>query len=244
MKRMVSLLICGSLIFSLAACGNSNGGSNPADHEPESEAAGAPALAEESQEGAASGAESTEESNTENELPGGHILVAYFSLAGEQYVVGNIEKGNTQIIAEMIAEETGADLFSIEPVVPYPDTYEELLEVSQQESLDNPPEIAQLVENMEQYDTVFIGSPVWWSDLPAIVAGFLQEYDFSGKTVIPFSTHEGSGLGRIPQTISALVPDAAVLDGLSVRGQTAQESPDEAQAEVTAWLKDLGLSTS
>ena len=116
-----------------------------------------------------------------------HILVAYFSMAGEQYVVGNIEKGNTQIIAGMIASQTGADLFQIQPVTPYPDTYEELLEVSQQESPEDPPEIADAVENMEHYDTLFIG-PIWWGIAARSMDTFVEANDFTGKTVILFCT--------------------------------------------------------
>lgn len=153
-----------------------------------------------------------------------------------------IEKGNTEIVAEMIAEATGADLFSIQLVTPYPDTYEGLLEVSQQESVDTPPEIAETVENMEQYDTVFIGYPIWWGDLPAIVAGFLGEYDFTGKTVIPFCTHAGSGLGQTQRSVAELAAGAEVLDGLAIRGQTAQEAPEDARVEVTTWLEEMGMA--
>ena len=168
-----------------------------------------------------------------------HILVAYFSLANEQYEVGVIEKGNTEIIAEMIAEATNADTFQIESVSPYPTTYNELLEVSQQEA-ENPPEIAGTVENISDYDTVFLGYPIWWGDLPTIVKEFLQAYDFSEKTVIPFCTHGGSGLAGTDQTIGELCPDSTIGEGLAIRGSTAQNDRDSAKESVTKWLSDNG----
>lgn len=157
-KRILSSLLVSMIIFLFTACAEGGIGTLQERNEnDETDVANAVSNAEEDQR---------------REGTDSHILVAYFSMTGEQYVVGNIEKGNTQIIAEIIARQTGADLFQIQPVTPYPNTYEELLEVSQQESPENPPEIADTVENMEQYDTLFIGSPVWWGDLPAIVSGF------------------------------------------------------------------------
>ena len=222
-KRILSSLLVSMIIFLFTACAEGGIGTLQERNEnDETDVANAVSNAEEDQR---------------REGTDSHILVAYFSMTGEQYVVGNIEKGNTQIIAEIIARQTGADLFQIQPVTPYPNTYEELLEVSQQESPENPPEIADTVENMEQYDTLFIGSPVWWGDLPAIVSGFLTEYDLSGKTVIPFCTHEGSGIGGIQRTIEELLPDAEILEGFGIEGQIAQENQDEAQMEVAQWLE-------
>ncbi len=134
-------------------------------------------------ENSASKTETEDQSQEGTGSTDSHILAAYFSMAGEQYVVGNIEKGNTQIIAGMIASQTGADLFQIQPVTPYPDTYEELLEVSQQE----PSEIADAVENMEHYDTLFIG-PIWWGIAARSMDTFVEANDFTGKTVILFCT--------------------------------------------------------
>ena len=226
-KRILSILLVSMITFLFTACAEGGTGTSQGRNEnDETDVANSvsKAVGDQRREGTDS-----------------HILVAYFSMAGEQYVVGNIEKGNTQIIAEMIARQTGADLFQIQPVTPYPDTYAKLLEVSQQESLENPPEIADAVENMEQYDTLFIGSPVWWGDLPAIVSGFLTEYDLSGKTVIPFCTHEGSGIGGIQRTVEELLPGAEIIEGFGIQGETAQNSQDEAQQEVTQWLDDNGF---
>ena len=150
-----------------------------------------------------------------------------------------IEKGNTEIVAEMIAETTGADTFKIESTEEYPTTYDVLLEISRNEK-DNPPEIAGTVDNMEDYDTIFLGYPIWWGDTPTIIKVFLQSYDFSGKTIIPFCTHGGSGLSGTDETIGELCSDSTVGEGLAIRGSTAQNDRDNAQESVTEWLSDNG----
>ena len=150
-----------------------------------------------------------------------------------------IEKGNTQIVAEIIADATGADTFKIESTEEYPTTYDGLLEVSRQEEND-PPQIAGTVENMDGYDTIFLGYPIWWGDLPTIVKVFLQSYDFSGKTIVPFCTHAGSGLSGTPGTIEDICPDASVGEGLAIRGSTAQNDRDSAAQSVESWLADGG----
>ena len=169
---------------------------------------------------------------------GSNMLVAYFSLAGEQYGVGVIEEGNTSIIAHMIAEQTGADLFEIEAVTPYPTSHSELLDVSRQEMANNArPEIAGTVDNMDDYDTIFIGYPNWWGDMPMIVYNFLESYDLSGKTIVPFCTHGGSGLSNTESTI-ADITGGTMKDGFAISGTTAQNDRDTARNEVTQWLKE------
>ena len=172
------------------------------------------------------------------------MLVAYFSLAGEQYGVGVVEEGNTSIIAHMIAEQTGADLFEIEAVTPYPTSHSELLDVSRQEMANNArPEIAGTVDNMDDYDTIFIGYPNWWGDMPMIVYNFLESYDLSGKTIVPFCTHAGSGLANTVSTIRLLCPSAVVASGFAIAGATAQNDRAETKAAVEKWvaedLKDI-----
>lgn len=170
-----------------------------------------------------------------------NILVAYFSLAGEQYNVGVIEEGNTSIIAQMIAEQTGADMFEIEAVTPYPTSHSELLDVSREEMADNArPEIVGTVDNMSDYDTVFIGYPNWWGDMPMIVYNFIESYDFSGKTIVPFCTHGGSGLSRTESTI-ADITGANMIDGFAIAGETAQKERDASLERVTAWLGEVGF---
>lgn len=175
----------------------------------------------------------------------GKTLVAYFSRTGENYNVGVIEKGNTAILAEMIASQTGSDLFEIAPVTPYPSDYAEMLEVARQEAADDArPEINGTVENWTSYNVVFLGYPIWNGDMPKIVYHFLESYDFTGKTIVPFCTHEGSGLSRTVESIRSACPGATVLDGLAVRGQTAQNSRDEAKTSVENWLDGLDLPKS
>lgn len=135
-------------------------------------------------------------------------LVIYFSRTGEQYTVGVIDKGNTAIVAEMIAEETGADLFEILPEDDrYPMTYDELTDIAKQEQNDNArPAYEGELPDLAQYDTIFIGAPVWWGDWPMIMYTVFENNDFSGKTLIPFSTHEGSGLSGFDKKTGRSLP--------------------------------------
>lgn len=172
-----------------------------------------------------------------------HILVAFFSEAGEQYRVGTIEKGNTQTVAEMIAQKTGADLFHIERKTAYPKTYNDLLQAAQDEQKKTArPELSASVENWNDYDTVFIGYPIWWGDMPMPVYTFLENHDFTGKTVIPFDTNEGSGLAGTVQSVKNSCPGAIVKEGLAIEGKTAQKDPEKTEQEVNEWLNKNGFS--
>ena len=169
-------------------------------------------------------------------------LVTYFSHAGENYNVGVVEEGNTAKLAKVIAEQTGADLFEIVPVVDYPQSYDECLEVATAEQREGArPEYMGDVENWDQYDTVFIGYPIWWGEIPNIVYTFMENHDFAGKTVIPFNTHEGSGQSHSQRDIENALPDATVLQGLAVRGATAQNDADATAKAVSDWLSGLGM---
>ena len=171
-----------------------------------------------------------------------NILIAYFSRAGENYNVGFVEKGNTAFLAEMIAEEINGELFEIQTVKDYPEGYEETKAVVQEEQERNErPELSNDLDSLEAYDTLFIGYPIWWGDMPLAVYSFLESHEFAGERVIPFCTHEGSGLATTPQTLQRLVSEANVLAGLSISGKVAQESQDKARAEVREWLKSLGF---
>ena len=170
-------------------------------------------------------------------------LVAYFSRAGENYTVGVVEEGNTAKLAKAIAEQTGADLFEIVPVVDYPHSYNECLEVATTEQRENArPEYVGDVEDWDRYDTVFIGYPIWWGEIPNIVYTFMESHDFAGRTVIPFNTHEGSGQSHSQRDIEGTLPDATVLQGLAVRGATAQNDADATAKAVSDWLNGLGLN--
>ena len=183
------------------------------------------------------------------------VLVAYLSRAGENYNVGEtregsasaafagyVEKGNTAILAAVIAEMTGADLFEIRTVVPYPEDYATMLRVAQEEiDSDARPELAETVENMADYDVIFIGYPIWHGRLPQAIYSFIESHDLSGKTVIPFNTHEGSGQSGTQRVLESALPDSIVLQGLAVQGKLAQEDPERTEALVDTWLEELGM---
>lgn len=170
------------------------------------------------------------------------ILVVYFSKTGEQYSVGNITEGNTAIIAKMIAKQTKADLFEVKlKNDTYPAGYTPLTEVAKEEKNSNArPEIADDVSNFDEYEVVFIGGPVWWSDLPMAVYTFIEKHDWAGKTIVPFTTHEGSGLGSVPRELKKAT-GADMLEGLSVYGHIAQNEREKAKEKVNNWLKKLGF---
>ncbi|MBR0133284.1 MAG: flavodoxin [Lachnospiraceae bacterium] len=173
----------------------------------------------------------------------GKILVVYFSRTGEQYTVGVIEEGNTAIVAKMIADQTGADLFEVLPADDhYPMTYSELTDVAKREqSKKARPEYAGEVPDLSKYSTIFIGAPVWWGDWPMIMYTFFEKNAdaLAGKNLIPFSTHEGSGLSGFDKKLSKACPDSAVLDGLAVRGNDAQNARDDVRESVKKWISDL-----
>ena len=182
------------------------------------------------------------ETDATTDSDGNNILVAYFSRADENYNVGTIDKGNTQIVAEYIASEVGADSFHIETIAPYPADYDDCCDVAKQELADKArPEIQGGVENMEQYDIVFLGYPIWWGDMPMAVYTFMDSYDFSDKVVIPFNTHEGSGESGTYSAIGSYLPNAQVLDGMAIQGKTAQEFNSDTQQSVRDWLDGLGF---
>ena len=157
------------------------------------------------------------------------ILVAYFSRAGEQYSVGNVLEGNTSIIAKLIANKTGADLFEIKVAQDnYPKEYVPLTEFAKKEKQQNArPEIAGRVDDFDKYDTIFLGYPNWWGDMPMPVYTFLENYDLTDKEVHHFCTHEGSG--------------GVKKDGFATYGHTAQNYRAEADKQVTQWLNGLGF---
>ena len=136
----------------------------------------------------------------------------------------------------MIAEQTGGALFKVETVTPYPEDYDETVDIAREEQDNNArPELSTHVEDMSRYDVIYLGYPNWWGTMPQAMFTFLEEYDFSGKTIIPFCTHGGSALGRSEEDIAELVPDARLLSGLAVSGSRV----DDAQADVEEWLNGL-----
>lgn len=157
----------------------------------------------------------------------GNILIVYFS-----------RTGNTKSVAETIKYNVGGDIFEIVTVEPYPDDYDEVLEqVRKEQSEGYKPELMSGIEDMDKYETIFVGYPIWFGQLPPPVTTFLTEYDFSGKTIVPFCTHQGSGLGRSESEIKELCLNADVLDGLAINGGNSNNS----QSAVEEWLENSDL---
>lgn len=166
------------------------------------------------------------EASMENESK--KSIVVYYSRRGMNYLNGDIvdlKVGNTEVVAGKIQTLTGSNIFRIETVKTYPVDYTETTEVAKQEFNDNArPELTAKVEDMEQYDVIYLGYPIWWGTYPMAVATFLDSYDLSGKTIIPFCTHEGSALGSSVQDIKKAAPNAIVLDGLAIKGSNVNAS--------------------
>ena len=241
MKRALSILLV-LLMFALAGCGNAK---TPTENAVSTGNEQQTSTQEEKTtvkdtEAETAGSEESKPANTDTSTG---ILVLYFSRTGEQYNVGVIDKGNTAIVAEMIADETGADLFEVLPVDDhYPMTYDALTDVAKQEQNDKArPQYQGELPDLSDYDTIFVGAPVWWGDWPMIMYTVFENHDFSGKSLIPFSTHEGSGLSGFDKKLQSACPDAEVLKGLAVRGNDAQNNQDKARESVQGWLKELGF---
>jgi len=168
-------------------------------------------------------------------------LSVYYSRKGNNYVNGsivNLPVGNTEVIAKKIQALTGSDLFQIETVKAYPVDYTETTKVSQDELRANArPELTETVADMDAYDLIYLGYPNWWGTMPMAVFTFLDSYDFSGKTIVPYCTHEGSGLGSSERDIKKLCPTAKVVSGLAIIGGTVARADND----VANWLRKLGL---
>ncbi|MDE7361375.1 MAG: flavodoxin [Oscillospiraceae bacterium] len=156
------------------------------------------------------------------------ILIAYYSRAGENYFGGSmkfVDKGNTEYAAEIIARLTGGELFKIEQKTPYSDNYNECIKQAKSDQKNNlRPELVKYPDSIAEYDTIYLGYPNYWGTLPMAVFTFLERYDFSGKVIRPFCTHEGSGLGGSIGDICAAAPNAAVERGIAIRGSDAPGS--------------------
>lgn len=158
------------------------------------------------------------------------ILIAYFS-----------HSGNTREIAKQIHKNTGGDIFEIQAVQPYPTDYDTVVDQARRE-LDSGylPALKTKVGDIRQYDVIFIGYPNWWGTFPAPVKTFLTQHDLSGKTIVPFCTHEGSGLGRSVADISKLCAKSTVIEAIAIRGRTVKS----AHGKVTEWLQKVGVTKS
>jgi len=155
-------------------------------------------------------------------------LIIYFSIFG-----------STKQFAEMIHDKVGGDLVEIKPVVPYETGYKELMSFSKQE-VDNHvlTEFVDLNINIDDYENVFVGYPMWWYSYPPIIKNFFKKYDMKGKTIIPFNTHEGSGDGGTYGEIARDLPYTKVLKGLAIRGGDVSDKKKKA---IDAWLTEIGF---
>jgi len=154
-------------------------------------------------------------------------LVAYFS-----------HSGNTRIIAQRIREYIGGDIFEIVTVSKYPENYNSVVEQARKEAVSKYlPELKTTVENMVSYNTIIVGYPNWWGTIPRPIAKFLSDYDFSGKSIAAFCTHEGSGLGRSVLDIKAICPDSTILESIAIRGSYVKN----AEKEISVWLHKIGM---
>ena len=221
-KKILMIGISTLMAFTLGACGNG---------EPSAEGnTGVDSSLENVTESIskAPDGESSESNNENTDIDSeSTVLIAYFSWSG-----------NTKQLAEMIQEQMGGKLFEIEPETPYTDDINELSGISLQEQRDNiRPALSSAVEDMSQYDVIFVGFPNWWNNMPMPVFTFLEEYDFSGKTVIPFTTYGNGVWGKSVDSIRATLPDVTILDGLAIQEHELQD----ASSEVSEWLQGLGL---
>lgn len=167
-------------------------------------------------------------------------LVVYFSHTGENYAVGNITEGNTAIVAKMIAAKTGSDTFEITPEKDYPASYKACTDVAKAEQKQNARPAYKGDVDTSGYDTIYIGYPIWWGDMPMVVYTFLEKHDLGGKTTLPFCTHEGSGVSGTDGKIKRLCKNASVKSALAVRGGTTQNERAKTEKAVDDWLKKSG----
>lgn len=232
-KKLFAVMVACLLTFALAACGNTGNDMEESavpepsttvelvvetESEPESEESTSPANT----------SDEAMETESEPEDVAATELVVYFSWSG-----------NTESVAAEIQNQTGADIFRLVPAESYTDDYDALLDIAQEEQRNGVrPAISGSIENFDSYEVVYLGYPNWWGDMPMILYSFLDNYDLSGKRIVPFVTSGGSGFSNTISTIESMEPDADVLDGLSLGSSQAANSGDA----VENWLSGLGLA--
>lgn len=246
MKRILPAFLAVILALALTGCA---GGAPAASPGP---SAAGPATAQETPAPAAQTAQPAEEPDAGAEAAGSSILIAYFTMpedvdpagadavAGASIVVRDGEiLGNVEYMAQTIQQAVGGDLLRIETVEEYPLEHEALVDfAAEEQEAGARPALATQIENLGQYDTIFLGYPNWWGDMPQALYTFLESYDLSGKTIIPFCPHGGSGFSRTQSTIAELQPNATVReDGLTISRNDVADSAEQ----VTAWAQGLGL---
>lgn len=235
LKRKIAFVLAAALMLGLTACGAANNADNTSHSSAQTESSQA-----------AESVDNTAATET------GKVLIVYFAVAENSNVdaissasvteVNGEAKGLVRTVAEDIQAVTGGDLFSIETSVDYPGNINDLIDyASVEQENDERPELTSHIENLDEYDTIFVGYPLWWYDLPQVMYSFFDEYDFSRKTIIPFDVHRGSRLSGTPDTIQELEPNATVIsDGFTVSHERAAESVADVAADVEEWLHGLG----
>ena len=229
MKKLVSVLLVLTLLLAFAACGSTNDESSSSA--PQQTSASNSAPAEESSRtndssASGEGAGGSNSSFTPAET-GANALVVYFSWSG-----------NTENVANSIKDQIGSDIFEIVPQTSYSDDYDTVVDLAREEQrTDARPEISGSIDNIAQYDVIYVGYPNWWGDMPMILYTFFDTYDLSGKTVVPFVTSGGSGFSDTISTIRRLESGASVLEGLSLSSSLASDPG----SDVADWLTGLGL---
>ena len=221
MKKIISLFMALAMVLSLAACSTNQSPGESTREESSSQ---------------------TNESTPTPSNTNGKNLAVYFSMPDNvddsTVVIDGETLGNTQYMSYVIQETVGADIFRIEPETPYPTDHDKLVDLAKEEQNDNArPKIKDMIENFDTYENIFVGYPNWWGDMPMILYSFFDEYDFSGKTIIPFNTHGGSGFSDTISTIKELEPNAEVLDGKSISRNDIQD----AEQEIVDWVNSLDL---
>lgn len=228
MKKTITIFLAAFMIMVMSACSNqapqSSSSNTEANSETKNETTVKP-TENENTTAQASGSSDLQQEDTKK------VLVAYFSCTG-----------TTKTLAKYVSEGLGADLYEITPAVPY--TSEDLnysddnsRSTKEMNDSNSRPEITGSVENMDQYDTVFIGYPIWWGEAPRIVSTFIESYDFSGKTIVPFCTSGGSGIGSSGTNLEALTSGATWISGQRFTGGTSKD-------EMISWINGLGLDVT
>ncbi len=249
MKRWASLVLSALLLFSLAACGDGDTSSAPPAESHENNTSQTPSETNRPDQSEPVG---SQEPAGQEEAEGSHILIAYFTWADNTVVedpssvdvdattsASVLAPGNAAKLAAWIQEAVGGDLHSIVVEEPYSSDYDECLDRAAEEKADNArPALTTHVENMEDYDIVFLGFPNWWYTLPMPVLTFVEEYDWSGKTVVPFVTHGTGGLSSTIRDLTAALPeDTTILEPIGVY----RPEVDTSQGAVQDWLAGLDL---
>lgn len=224
MKKIASIFMVFTLLLSLAACSSNTNNTGTSSASQSSQPNSSQTVeSDDSSTDSESSAPESEATQT-----GSKSLVAYFSWSG-----------NTENVAKSIQSQTDSDIFEIVPATPYSDDYDAVVDLAQAEqSEDARPAIADSIENIADYNVIYVGYPNWWGDMPMILYTFFDSYDFSGKTVAPFCTSGGSGLSDTVNAIKELEPNAVVTEGLHI-GSGASSNPDGAVSE---WLSEIGLA--